>query len=287
MRHFVTTTLVSLASLVAADRAAASDLVGHIQILDPTGGVILGATPVTGTLDEKAGTMTLSPVTVFGMSFAPYSMEILGEGTHTRNDSATSTPLTVTVGPGQMRAFAVYEWSVNQISGFVAWDVVTHPGGRALVPVDSDGDDVPGYAFVVGPFPGFTVIYDLQEGSPPPALDLTLAVVGGTHQECAEAGGTTVTLNASVDLNGGAELPEVRWSVDGASAGTGMSITPLLSLGPHTVEATAVPTVGLSDTEQVTVSVADTTAPEMTAAFVDSRTGKVVEVAAREMAVVS
>jgi hypothetical protein len=153
--------------------------------------------------------------------------------------------------------------------------------------VDSDGDGVPGHAFVVGPFPGFTVIYDLHEGTPPPAVDLSLSVVGGSHQECAEAGGTAVTVNATVDLIGGAELSEVQWSVDGASAGTGMSISPFLSLGAHTVAATAIPTVGVSDTEQVMITIVDTTAPEVTAAFLDSRTGEVVEAAARERVVVS
>lgn len=286
MRRLVTTVLVAILCL-AAGRAAAVDLVGEARFYDPTGTVIGQWDGVTGDLDEGAGTMSLSPVSFFGFSFGPISMEVLGEGTHTRNDPSSGTPITVTVAPGQMGAFADYQWSINQFSGFLVWDVVTHPGGRAFVPVDSDGDGIPGHAFVVGPFPGFTVVYELQEGSPPPAVDLSLAVIGGTHQECAETGGTAVTVNATVDLIGGAELSEVQWSVDGASAGTGMSINPFLSLGAHTVEATAIPTVGLSDTEQVTISIADTTTPEVTAAFVDPRTGEVVEAAAREKVVVS
>ncbi len=278
MRSIVT---ALLGLLVAVGTAAAVPLVGEMQVLDPSGRVVLPPTPVAGVLDEAAGTMTVDPVMFFGLLITPHPFELLGEGSHTRTDPATGTPLTTTVGPGQLGAFMVLDWGANTFSSFLVWDVVTHPGGRAFTPADSDGDGIPGQAFTTGPFPGFTLIYTMQEGTPPPAAMLSLTVAGGIRQECAEAGGNTVTATASVELVGGAELSEVQWTVDGTSAGTGTTITPFLSLGSHTIEATAIPVVGGSDTQHLIVTVVDTQPPVVDAAFVDHRTGEVVAEAAR------
>ncbi len=68
--------------------------------------------------------------------------------------------------------------------------------------------------------------------------------------------------------------------MDGEGAGSGMSLTAFLAVGMYTIEATAIPVVGVSDTKQVTVTVVDTRPPVVDAAFVDHRTGEVVVEAA-------
>ncbi|RMF78333.1 MAG: hypothetical protein D6739_11910 [Nitrospirae bacterium] len=273
--------LLAAALPAAAVTTTGVEVVGDVQVLDPTGMQVLAPQPVTGVLDEAAGTLTLEPVLFFGMPITPHPFELLGEGSHTRNDPATGTPLTTTVGPGQLGAFMVVEWGLNTFSSFIVWDVVPHAGGRAFQPADSDGDGIPGQAFVTGPFPGFTLLYSLREGSPPPEAKVSVTVAGGAFLECDEPGGHTVTATADVTLVGGAQLSEVQWTVDGNPAGTGTTLSIFLPLGQHTLEATAVPVTGVSNTAAVPVNVIDTKPPEVSAAFVDHRTGAVVTEAAR------
>jgi len=277
MRSIVT---ALLGLLVTVGTASAVSLVGEMQVLDPTGMVVLPPTPVNGVLDEAAGTMTVDPVMFFGMLITPHPFELLGEGTHTRNDPATGTPLTTTVGPGQLGAFTVVDWNFNTFSSFIVWDVVPQAGRRAFRPVDSDADGIPGQAFTTGPFPGFTLIYTLREGTPPPEAKVSVSVAGGAFQECDEPGGHTVTATAEVTLVGGAQLSEVQWAVDGSPAGTGTILTTFLPVGPHTLEATAIPVTGVSNTALANVSVVDIQAPVVDAAFVDHRSGEVVTEAA-------
>jgi hypothetical protein len=103
-------------------------------------------------------------------------------------------------------------------------------------------------------------------------VSVIIDVVGGTTQECSDAGGSTVTLAADTSLSGGAELASVDGKVDGASSGSGEAITPFLTLGSHTIEVVATTTTGDTDTDVVTVEVVDTTSPSIDAAFLDSRT---------------
>jgi hypothetical protein len=195
-------------------------------------------------------------------------LELLGEGTYTRSDGG-SGEITATVSPGQLGAYMELEWSFNTFRTFMVWDVVESADGGSYTTVDSDDDGIPGHALVAGPFVGITLIYDFIVGTPPPDIEVTINTEGGSIQECSETGGSTVSLNAAVNLVGGAEVGSIEWYVDGESAGSGETITPYLTLGDHTVDVLATAVIGESDTDSVTVTVRDTTPPKLTVAFLN------------------
>lgn len=146
-----------------------------------------------------------------------------------------------------------------------------------FVSTDVNGDGTAGSPITDGPFTGISANYNLTIGPPSPGISVSIDVSGGTTQECTETGGATVAISAIVTLTGGAELASVDWTVDGASAGSGDSITPFLTLGPHTIEALAMTTTGESDTDSIVVNVADTTPPIVDPHFLDSRTGEQID----------
>lgn len=248
--------------------ASATPLLGEARFLDPAGANILGPQPITGDLDVSTDSMSVDPFPFFGFHWITQSVELLGEGTHTRPDGFGGN-ITATVGPGQLGAYMVFEWSFNVLPNFMVWDVVSTSSGGQYTTIDSDGDGIPGQAFLVGPFVGFTVLYDFIVGEPPPGITVSISVEGGMVQECSQAGGSVVSLNAIPELTGGAELGGVDWFIDGESAGSGLGITPFLSLGSHNIEALASTTTGETDSDSVVVVVEDTVAPQVDVAFVD------------------
>ncbi len=152
---------------------------------------------------------------------------------------------------------------------FMVWDVTSSPSGGLYTTVDSDGDGIPGHAFVSGPFVGVSVYYDFLVGDPPPGVNVSINVNGGLLQECSETGGSTVDLTAAVNLVGGAILGNIDWDIDGSSAGSGTTISPFLALGSHTIDVTATTTTGETDTSSITVTVHDTSPPDLAVGFVD------------------
>jgi len=116
----------------------------------------------------------------------------------------------------------------------------------------------------------------LESKTPVPTLIVSINVNGGTSQECASIGGNTVSASADVQLLNGAVLQSIQWNVDGQDVATGASISQYLTLGSHTVMATATGVSGAVDSESVNVTIVDTTAPSVTADFIDSRSGSVI-----------
>jgi hypothetical protein len=228
--------------------------------------------PLTGDYDASAGTLSFDPIFFIGSDVVTNSVELLPVGTHIRSDGFGGT-ISATVGPGQLGAYVIFEWSFNVFPTFMVWDVAGPVSSQLFTPVDSDGDGIPGHAFVGGPFPGFTGIFEFLVGEPGPDIELTLDVTGGTSHECASTNGTVVEINASVSLTGGAELDSISWTVDSIPAGSGTTISPALELGSHNISATALTTTGETDSKSVTVYVVDTTAPVLDVAFIDSRSG--------------
>ena len=221
-------------------------------------------------------------------------------------------PVTFTVGADQVGAHMLVNWSVsfdidvvnvwnknlpwaaeNPASPFYTWldngSGCTPPiGGTCVIDglpntdatvfgfisTDVNGDGTAGLPMTDGPFIDISANFNLVVGPPSPGIAVSIDVTGGSTQECTETGGATVAISADVTLTGGAELASVNWTIDGASAGSGNTITPFLALGPHTVEALATTTTGVSDTDSIVVNVADTTPPVVDAHFLDSRTGE-------------
>lgn len=259
--------LFAVVCVICSNVVSATPLTGEVRFLDPSANLVLSL-PITGDLDTTSNTMLVDPFLFFGFQWVTRSVELLGEGMHTRPDGAGGE-ISVTVGPGQVGAYMVFEWNVSTIPNFMVWDVNSTADGARYTVVDSDGDGIAGQAFVVNPFPGFSVVYDFTVGEPPPAVNVSVNVQGGPVQECTQTGASVVSLSASTELTGGAELGSVEWFVDGESVGTGMTIAPLISLGVHTVEALASTTTGETDMDSLAVEVRDTNPPVLEVGFLD------------------
>jgi len=252
-----------------ANTTVAAPFTGEVKILDPGGtNIFQPPQPISGDLDISNNTMTVDPFIFLGTQWITQQVELLGEGTHTRPDGFGGT-ISATVGPGQLGAYITINWSVNTFPTFMVWDVASNANGAVYTTIDSDGDGIPGHSLTSQPFPGFSVVYDYFVGGPPPGIEISIAVDGGTNQECAETGGSVVSLTATVALVGGAEPGSIDWFVDGEDAGSGETITPFLALGAHTVEALATAKTGESDTDSVPVTVHDTTPPDLDVAFIN------------------
>lgn len=122
-------------------------------------------------------------------------------------------------------------------------------------------------------FGGVHFLIHLESKQAVPTLIVSISVAGGNSQECASIGGNTVMASADVELLNGAVLQSVQWNVDGQDVAMGTSISQYLTLGSHTVTATATGVSGAVDSDTVNVTIVDTTAPALTAEFIDSRSG--------------
>ena len=258
---------LAAALIISSNTASATPLAGDAKFLDPANQSV-ATIPITGDLDTANSSMTVDPFIFLGLQWFTQSVELLGTGTFTRPDGFGGS-ISATVNPGQLGAYMTFEWGINVIPNFMIWDVNSSANGSSYTTADSDGDGIPGHAFVVGPFVGFSILYDFIVGDPPPGISVSIGIEGGTTQECSEAGGSIVSLSATIDVVGGAEPGSVEWFVDGESSGTGETATPFLALGPHTVEALASSTTGETGTDSITVLVQDTTPPDLDVAFID------------------
>ena len=259
-------TLITHISLANADIFAVS---GTGTVYE-SGGTVIALTPITGEYDTDTESITLDPWMFFGLAVNS-QIDVLPPGMH-------SFPgvLPINVHTGQLGGHVTTDWGVSTFPSGIVWDVTSHPGGQHFEPIDSDGDGIPGQIFITGPFPGFTLVYEFDAGIPGPSIDVSINVEGGTYQQCDEVGGKYVELAATVDLGGGAVLDSIEWTVDGNSAGLGGSIMPFLSLGAHSISATATGVSGIYDTASSSVSIVDTVRPDLSIEFIDTRTGQVV-----------
>jgi hypothetical protein len=166
----------------------------------------------------------------------------------------------------------------------VAWNGIVVPLGSGADAMVSCGSTSPctiddqyhiDYTAQVlsGGFTGVRYQLHLENVDKVPSIQVSLAIAGGDVQECDSTGGHNVTVTADVQLLNGAQLDTIQWTVDGQSAGTGLSIHPFLSLGIHNISATATAITGMEDTANTSVSVVDSTAPVITTSFADNRSG--------------
>lgn len=103
---------------------------------------------------------------------------------------------------------------------------------------------------------------------------VTINAIGGTQQECSTTGGSLVTLDASVTVPPGDSVSAINWSLDGVSIGTGVQIVPLVPLGAHSLLVELQTQGGLSATATSNLTIEDTQAPVVSAAFINTRTGQ-------------
>jgi hypothetical protein len=260
-------TLLVLSANINAEIQAIS---GTALLYDPTGQTVGIPTPITGEYDTDIQQIIIDPWIFFG-SPVNSLIQVLSPGNY-----FFLGVLPISVGSGQLGGMITTEWAANIIPHGIVWDVTSHTGGQHFEPADSDGDGIPGQKMISGPFPGFTFVYEFDSGEPSPGIDVEINVAGGSNQQCNEVGGNHVELTSTVDLSGGAELASIDWTVDGNAAGSGLSVTPFLSLGTHSISVTATGISGVSDTATTNLQIVDTVKPELSIGFVDTRTGQAV-----------
>lgn len=254
-------------------QAHALSLHGTADLYFPGFNMPIMSVPITGGYDATANTLQIDPFSIFGSQLQTNVTQLLGPGTY--NSFLNGIPTTTTVAANQIGAYMTFSWSgYPSVQTVMVWNVVHDASGEeTFTAVDTDGDGIPGQAFNAGPYPGLTLAYDLDTGPVAPGVDVSVSVSGGSPQQCSAIGGSTVDMTADVHLLRGAQLSSVQWYIDGASAGTGMRITPFLKLGRHDIKVVATITTGTTATASTSVSVVDTIPPKVTAGFVDVRTG--------------
>jgi hypothetical protein len=261
---------------------------------------------------NQIGMTLASNQTVFGLLWTAHDIRVFSEGSYTFDTNCTpadiaagitdcggGAPLTLTVAAGQLGAHILIDWGEStNIDVAIVWNTddafgspiydgclfpvtpdncdPTHSPTRIwnLASKDGNGDGVQGIPMVDGPLSGVSANFNLNFGPAPPGITVSLDVAGGPLQECTETGGSPVTISAEIMLFGGAELDSIEWTVDGSNAGLGVTITPFLELGAHTVGVLATTITGESDTDSLPVIVTDKTAPILDVAFIDRRTGE-------------
>ena len=269
-RFFLVGIAFSLIGQLSVSYAESLSVSGTAVLYDPSGNTVGAPTPITGAYNTATQHIAIDPWPFFGFP-VDSQIDLLSPGNYT-----FPGVLPIDVGSDQLGGIITTTWNINIIPHGIVWDVISYPGGQHFEPIDSDGDGIPGQKMISGPFPGFTFVYEFDVGAPAPSIDVLINVTGGVNQECDETGGTHVELTSTVDLNGGAELASIDWTVDGNAAGSGTSITPFLSLGSHPISVTATGVSGIYDTASTTVNVIDTVKPDLAIEVVDTRTGQAV-----------
>jgi len=111
-----------------------------------------------------------------------------------------------------------------------------------------------------------------------PTPQISISIDGDNVQECSATGGHNVTATSSVGLFYGAVLDRIEWTLDGQMVTAGADFSEFLSLGSHVVSATAFTVAGKQDTASKNITIVDTIAPEISAAFIDKRSGSEITV---------
>lgn len=130
---------------------------------------------------------------------------------------------------------------------------------RESRPVDGDGDQ--------------TATADI--GADELAFGINLLVDGGDLQECRSPQGNTVMVRGLV-FPEGIQLASSELFLNGKPVATSLPAEVTLVLGNNTLALVATSTDGRELTGARTVTVVDTTAPEIDAHFVDRRSGKII-----------
>lgn len=151
--------------------------------------------------------------------------------------------------------------------GFL-YGAISGPGRRILYRIDPDT----ALRTVVGDTGVNSIVGITEPAVEPPIPDISISIVpDGTEQECSESGGTSVQLTAEVSDG---FIASVTWTIDGIFAGDTETISPFLALGSHLVQVDVVTDTGGTGSATEAISVADTTPPEIHAAFIDAQTGQ-------------
>lgn len=108
------------------------------------------------------------------------------------------------------------------------------------------------------------------------SFSLAINIPTNSVQECSDTNGSNIDLNAAIQVPIDDSLESIVWSVDGDQVGEGESITAHIGLGDHFITTVATTTNGLVAQRNATMTIEDTTQPEIDAAFVIAATDEVI-----------
>ena len=114
----------------------------------------------------------------------------------------------------------------------------------------------------------------IDPGSPiPPTKSVSILLTGGSSHECSSPGGSSIEATANIITTDMTDIAAVHWELDGADAGSGITVNIPTPLGEHTisVDVDTLASGLFQSSSQVTVS--DSTAPELDIHFIDQRSG--------------
>lgn len=177
----VTRSVVVASATGGGYTAAPATSGSNFSMLDPTGAYVGGAADIysnwDGTLLTSTAQATINmsmgsalPTPFFGDPWTAYNIRVFGPGSYTI-DTVQGPPLSFTVGPNQIGAHMLFEWSTtSDIDVAIVWDINGAFGGAGpasgqvfnLVSVDGDGDGFPGIRMVDGPFVGFSANFNIN-----------------------------------------------------------------------------------------------------------------------------
>ena len=224
--------------------------------------------PIAGDINVAAGTLSIDSFDYQGTTYTLAASEVLAPGSYFRQFTDSTGYLfrrVSTIPAGKVGAYVAYDSPTGGFLIYLAWDTSQDVRGTQYTNFDMSGNKVIG-----GRFNQKYITMDFLATLTVPYVDVSLAVTGGTVQECSEPGGSTVTIVATPNAQNGGVLDRIDWVVDGVSVGNGASISPFLALGTHTIEATAVEVGGGTLSDSVTVDVNDTTSPVVAINFIDA-----------------
>ncbi|BAZ93190.1 uncharacterized protein FOKN1_0788 [Thiohalobacter thiocyanaticus] len=165
---FLTADLVRQLEGTFIMRDSTNSLVGTVD--EEVTGHINGSVTCADTSCTDSGAELESGKPFFGSLWSTSGIRLFDQpGTYTfetcLNDGSTSCtapqPLSMTVGPNQLGAHMLFDWSVNKsIDVVVVWDFGC--AGAELVSTDPDGDGIIGTKMVDGPFKGMNAAFDLS-----------------------------------------------------------------------------------------------------------------------------
>lgn len=166
---------------------------GTFDVLDGSGFSAGTDNAITANISYPGGGSSISsPTPFFGMNWTAHDITTYQNGTYTISTSQGGS-YTFTVGEGQIGAHILFDWSVNtNIDVVEVWDVTESSGVVTYTSSDWDGDGVPGGAMIEGPFPGFSINFNLTGSDLPLAINVPQMFLIGDATVNIQAGDTYI-----------------------------------------------------------------------------------------------
>ena len=146
----------------------------------------------------------------------------------------------------------------------------SNPSGT--LPLSDDG--IGGSPMIAGPFPGFYINLDFDSLTViSPNESVAIDIPGGDTQECTTADGKAIPMTVKISISDDDAVDTITWSLDGVPVATGESVIVPVSLGSHAVEVDVTTVSGRTFRDTASITVPDTIAPVINAAFLDVKSG--------------